>query len=70
MEVMSTCLDKLYHDLHRPFPEKVLGKVTVAVSSFQFTLSFLKITTALDYLKRKHNVMHRGNAIILISSRR
>ncbi|CAH8461205.1 unnamed protein product [Schistosoma bovis] len=47
MEVMSTCLDKLYHDLHRPFPEKVLGKVTVA------------ITTALDYLKRKHNVMHR-----------
>ncbi|KAH8852334.1 Dual specificity mitogen-activated protein kinase kinase 7 [Schistosoma japonicum] len=47
MEVMSTCLDKLYHDLHRPFPEKVLGKVTVS------------ITTALDYLKRKHNVMHR-----------
>ena len=37
MEVMSTCLDKLYHDLHRPFPEKVLGKVTVAVSLFQST---------------------------------
>ncbi|TGZ59047.1 hypothetical protein CRM22_009296 [Opisthorchis felineus] len=47
MEIMSTCLDKLLRDLHRPFPEKVLGKVTVS------------ITTALDYLKRKHNVMHR-----------
>ncbi|CAL8071972.1 unnamed protein product [Calicophoron daubneyi] len=47
MEVMSTCLDKLLHELHRPFPERVLGKITVA------------ITTALDYLKRKHNVMHR-----------
>lgn len=47
MEVMSTCLDKLLHELHRPFPEKVIGKITVA------------ITTALDYLKSKHNVMHR-----------
>ncbi|CAH8473518.1 unnamed protein product [Heterobilharzia americana] len=58
MEVMSTCLDKLYHDLHRPFPERVLGKVTVA------------ITTALDYLKRKHNVMHRGNDEIPLGCRR
>ncbi|KAA3669921.1 mitogen-activated protein kinase kinase 7 [Paragonimus westermani] len=48
MEVMSTCLDKLLHDLQRPFPERVLGKITVS------------ITIALDYLKRKHNVMHRG----------
>ncbi|CAH8663510.1 unnamed protein product [Dicrocoelium dendriticum] len=47
MEVMPTCLDKLLRDLHRPFPEKVLGKITVS------------ITTALDYLKRRHNVMHR-----------
>ncbi|KAF8566921.1 hypothetical protein P879_10733 [Paragonimus westermani] len=47
MEVMSTCLDKLLHDLQRPFPERVLGKITVS------------ITIALDYLKRKHNVMHR-----------
>ncbi|VEL25349.1 unnamed protein product [Protopolystoma xenopodis] len=47
MEIMSTCLDKLLKNHGRPFPEKVLGKITVA------------IIKALEYLKTIHKVMHR-----------
>ena len=32
MELMSTCLDKLLKKLKAPLPERILGKVAVAVS--------------------------------------
>ena len=32
MELMSTCLDKLLKKLKSPIPERILGKVAVAVS--------------------------------------
>ncbi|CDI97459.1 dual specificity mitogen activated protein [Echinococcus multilocularis] len=48
MEVMSTSLDNLMRDTAEPFPEYVLGKIAVS------------IVKALDYLKREHNMMHRG----------
>ena len=32
MELMSTCLDKLLKKTRRPIPEKILGKMAVAVS--------------------------------------
>ena len=32
MELMATCLDKLLKKLKAPVPEKILGKVAVAVS--------------------------------------
>ena len=33
MELMATCLDKLLKKLREPLPERILGKITVAVSS-------------------------------------
>ncbi|TPP61839.1 Dual specificity mitogen-activated protein kinase kinase 7 [Fasciola gigantica] len=47
MELMPTCLGRLLRDLSDPFPEHVIGKVVVSIVS------------ALDYLKQKHNVIHR-----------
>lgn len=47
MELMSTCLDKLLKKTRRPIPEKILGKMAVA------------IVKALHYLKEKHGVIHR-----------
>ena len=38
MELMNTCLDKLMKRLKQPIPEKILGKVSCAVSN-----CFLKI---------------------------
>lgn len=32
MELMSTCLDKLLKRTRMPIPEKILGKMAVAVS--------------------------------------
>lgn len=46
MELMATCLDRLLKKSGR-FPEKILGKTTVSVIS------------ALDFLKRELNVIHR-----------
>lgn len=34
MELMSTCLDKLLKKTRRPIPEKILGKMAVAVCRF------------------------------------
>ena len=31
MELMSTCLDKLMKKMGSPIPEKIIGKITVAV---------------------------------------
>lgn len=65
MEIMSSCLNKLLNDLHRPFPEKIVGKIAVSVwSSFDFTI--LQITKALHYLKNEYNVMHRGIFICIL----
>ncbi|KAK3087466.1 hypothetical protein FSP39_006298 [Pinctada imbricata] len=47
MELMSTCLDKLLKRTKMPIPEKILGKMAVA------------IVKALDYLKERHGVIHR-----------
>ncbi|XP_052789585.1 dual specificity mitogen-activated protein kinase kinase 7-like isoform X2 [Mya arenaria] len=47
MELMSTCLDKLLKKTKRPIPEKILGKMAVAM------------VRALHYLKEKHGVIHR-----------
>ncbi|KAK7473820.1 hypothetical protein BaRGS_00034927 [Batillaria attramentaria] len=47
MELMSTCLDKLLKRTGQAIPEKVLGKMAVA------------IVKALHYLKERHGVIHR-----------
>jgi len=47
MELMATCFDKLLKKLKRPIPEDVCGKVAVAT------------VKALNYLKEKHDVIHR-----------
>ncbi|XP_013419115.1 dual specificity mitogen-activated protein kinase kinase 7 [Lingula anatina] len=47
MELMSTCLDKLLKVLQAPIPEKIIGKMAVA------------IVKALHYLKEEHGVIHR-----------
>lgn len=46
-----------------PFPEHVIGKVVVSVSVSSFVSTHVhhsQIVSALDYLKQKHNVIHRG----------
>ena len=35
MELMATCLDKLTKRYRKPIPEDILGKISVAVSSFE-----------------------------------
>ena len=35
MELMATCLDKLLKKTKRPIPERILGKMAVAVSNIQ-----------------------------------
>ncbi|XP_062891928.1 dual specificity mitogen-activated protein kinase kinase 7 isoform X1 [Mobula hypostoma] len=47
MELMGTCAEKLKKRIQGPIPEKILGKMTVA------------IVKALFYLKEKHGVIHR-----------
>jgi mitogen-activated protein kinase kinase 7 len=48
MELMATCLDRLLKKIRGPFPESIVCKMTVS------------IVKALDYLKSKHQVIHRG----------
>lgn len=69
MEKMSTCLDKLLRQMQEPIPENILGKMAVAVSflsfiHFSFFLMRLpfdfQIIKALNYLKEKHGIIHRG----------
>ncbi|XP_002741782.3 dual specificity mitogen-activated protein kinase kinase 7-like [Saccoglossus kowalevskii] len=47
MELMATCVEKLMRRLSGPVPERILGKMTVA------------IVKALHYLKETHGVIHR-----------
>ncbi|XP_064293200.1 dual specificity mitogen-activated protein kinase kinase 7 isoform X1 [Phalacrocorax carbo] len=47
MELMGTCAEKLKKRIQGPIPERILGKMTVA------------IVKALFYLKEKHGVIHR-----------
>nr|XP_039269677.1 dual specificity mitogen-activated protein kinase kinase 7-like [Styela clava] len=47
MELMSTCFDKLLKKIKGPIPEKVIGKLCIAV------------VRALNYLKEQHGVIHR-----------
>ncbi|XP_077601856.1 dual specificity mitogen-activated protein kinase kinase 7 [Crocuta crocuta] len=47
MELMGTCAEKLKKRVQGPIPERILGKMTVA------------IVKALYYLKEKHGVIHR-----------
>ncbi|XP_039575505.1 dual specificity mitogen-activated protein kinase kinase 7 isoform X2 [Passer montanus] len=47
MELMGTCAEKLKKRIQGPIPERILGKMTVA------------IVKALLYLKEKHGVIHR-----------
>lgn len=48
MELMTSCLDKLQRlREHAPVPEKMLGFICVSV------------VKALNYLKDKHDVIHR-----------
>lgn len=47
MELMATCLDRLLKKIGGPFPETIVCKMTVS------------IVKALDYLKSKHQVIHR-----------
>uniref|UniRef100_A0A674EVZ6 mitogen-activated protein kinase kinase n=1 Tax=Salmo trutta TaxID=8032 RepID=A0A674EVZ6_SALTR len=58
MELMGTCAEKLKKRIQGPIPERILGKMTVAVSlSISRLLSL--IVSALLYLKEKHGVIHR-----------
>lgn len=73
MELMGTCAEKLKKRIQGPIPERILGKMTVAVSRRRkcntaamivlFLLShrvvLLQIVKALLYLKEKHGVIHR-----------
>uniref|UniRef100_A0A671XIN6 Dual specificity mitogen-activated protein kinase kinase 7 n=1 Tax=Sparus aurata TaxID=8175 RepID=A0A671XIN6_SPAAU len=47
MELMGTCAEKLKKRIQGPIPERILGKMTVA------------IVKALQYLKERHGVIHR-----------
>uniref|UniRef100_A0A8C7V8J0 mitogen-activated protein kinase kinase n=1 Tax=Oncorhynchus mykiss TaxID=8022 RepID=A0A8C7V8J0_ONCMY len=65
MELMGTCAEKLKKRIQGPIPERILGKMTVAVSlSISSIISLcyplcLQIVSALLYLKEKHGVIHR-----------
>lgn len=71
MELMGTCAEKLKKRIQGPIPERILGKMTVAVSrrnsdreveqcSFlSLHVVLLQIVKALLYLKEKHGVIHR-----------
>lgn len=75
MELMGTCAEKLKKRMQGPIPERILGKMTVAVSgqaawarqaaprlcppTWCASLSLLQIVKALYYLKEKHGVIHR-----------
>ena len=55
MELMSTCFDKLTRRLEgEGVPEAILGKMSVAT------------VHALDYLKEKHGVIHRGKSVATV----
>lgn len=47
MELMTTCFDKLLKSRKKPLPEKFLGAIATSA------------VRALDYLKKKHNIIHR-----------
>lgn len=51
MELMATCLDKLIRRTQKGIPEEVLGKMAVSV------------VRALNYLKAKQRIIHRGKQI-------
>lgn len=38
MELMATCFDKLMKKSNQPVPERILGKVTVAVCIFHISI--------------------------------
>uniref|UniRef100_A0A673YH71 Dual specificity mitogen-activated protein kinase kinase 7 n=1 Tax=Salmo trutta TaxID=8032 RepID=A0A673YH71_SALTR len=70
MELMGTCAEKLKKRIQGPIPERILGKMTVAVSLLSLALLYpqfssvlpfvcLQIVSALLYLKEKHGVIHR-----------
>lgn len=48
MELMVSSFDKLLLLNNGPLPENIIGKLSVSILS------------ALNYLKEKHNMMHRG----------
>ena len=52
MELMATCLDKLLKKTKRPIPEKILGKMAVAVSTSFLSWVFFEETTR--YLYHHH----------------
>uniref|UniRef100_A0A8C9RIH6 Dual specificity mitogen-activated protein kinase kinase 7 n=1 Tax=Scleropages formosus TaxID=113540 RepID=A0A8C9RIH6_SCLFO len=60
MELMGTCAEKLKKRIQGPIPERILGKMTVAVSPTCLPVTvLLLIVKALLYLKEKHGVIHR-----------
>uniref|UniRef100_A0A8D0AJV0 Dual specificity mitogen-activated protein kinase kinase 7 n=1 Tax=Sander lucioperca TaxID=283035 RepID=A0A8D0AJV0_SANLU len=65
MELMGTCAEKLKKRIQGPIPERILGKMTVAVSGRNTqigkcnTAHLIIIVKALLYLKDKHGVIHR-----------
>lgn len=52
MELMSTCLDKLLKRTRLPIPEKILGKMAVAVSEPEFVVVFNFIVLIVSILKK------------------
>uniref|UniRef100_A0A8D3B384 Dual specificity mitogen-activated protein kinase kinase 7 n=1 Tax=Scophthalmus maximus TaxID=52904 RepID=A0A8D3B384_SCOMX len=59
MELMGTCAEKLKKRIQGPIPERILGKMTVAVSGGNTHRDGESIVKALLYLKEKHGVIHR-----------
>uniref|UniRef100_A0A3P8NNQ8 Dual specificity mitogen-activated protein kinase kinase 7 n=1 Tax=Astatotilapia calliptera TaxID=8154 RepID=A0A3P8NNQ8_ASTCA len=67
MELMGTCAEKLKKRIQGPIPERILGKMTVAVSgrnTHKPLCSYVRFCSynllkALLYLKEKHGVIHR-----------
>ena len=63
MELMSSCFDKLLKLIKQPIPEAVLGKLTFSVREIRrgnLEKTSLQTVTALNYLKEKHGIIHRG----------
>lgn len=56
MELMSTCLDKLLKRTRLPIPEKILGKMAVAVSEPEFIVvfNFIVLIHVVSILKKNN----------------
>ena len=73
MELMATCLDKLLKKTKRPIPERILGKMAVAVSIIMYHFVLLSVARLCPFSNLK-NLKHVSSQnfifIIIIKIRR